>query len=154
MKDEMKKEIKLIMMLCLIFSAAFGRAYNVAMEKNGNENDIPIVVIGSIMHGGPDRSTSIQATINGQSLTVVFTENLGNVQVEVTDSTGGTVDYWDIWTPNGYIVYIYDLQGRLRDARPFDFSTTINAGGWHSGVYLWEIWRDDQKLGCGKWVKN
>jgi hypothetical protein len=29
-----------------------------------------------------------------------------------------------------------------------------NATGWPSGVYLWEIWRDDQKLGCGKWVKN
>ncbi len=52
------------------------------------------------------------------------------------------------------VVRFYDLQGRLRDARPFDFSTTINAGGWPSGVYLWEIWRDDQKLGSGKWVKN
>ncbi len=52
------------------------------------------------------------------------------------------------------VVRFYDLQGRLRDARPFDFSTTINAGGWPAGVYLWEIWRDDQKLGSGKWVKN
>ena len=34
MKDEMKKEIKLIMMLCLIFSAAFGRADNVDNNKN------------------------------------------------------------------------------------------------------------------------
>ncbi len=59
------------------------------------------------VQGVPQTST-IQASINGHSLTVVFTENLGNVQIEVTDSTGGTVDYWDIWTPNGYIAYLYD----------------------------------------------
>ena len=66
-----------------------------------------IAIMERNVQGSP-KGSSIEATINGHSLTVVFTENLGNVQIEVTDSTGGTVDYWDIWTPNGYIVYIYD----------------------------------------------
>jgi hypothetical protein len=79
----------------------------VAITTLSNDGLSPILIKTSIAQGHP-KNTSIQATINGHSLTVVFTENLGNVQVEVTDSTGGTVDYWDIWTPNGYIVYIYD----------------------------------------------
>ena len=52
------------------------------------------------------RTNSIQASINGHTLTVTFTENLGNVQIEVTTATGGTVDLTDIWTPNSYIAYI------------------------------------------------
>ena len=52
------------------------------------------------------RTSSIEATINGHQLTVTFLENLGNVQVEITTATGGTVDYGHIWTPDSYIAYI------------------------------------------------
>ena len=52
------------------------------------------------------RGSSIQASIDGHVLSVVFTENLGHVQIEVTTSTGGTVDLMDIYTPNGYNAYI------------------------------------------------
>lgn len=52
------------------------------------------------------KNNSILATINGHQLTVTFLEDLGNVQVEVTTATGGTVDLTDLWTPNSYIAYI------------------------------------------------
>ena len=44
--------------------------------------------------------------INGHALSVVFTDNLGQVQIEVTTDTGGTVDLMDMYTPNGYNAYI------------------------------------------------
>lgn len=55
---------------------------------------------------GTPRSSSIQASINGHALSVVFTENLGQVQIEVTSATGDTVDLMDMYTPNGYNAYI------------------------------------------------
>ena len=40
-----------------------------------------------LLQGAPKGST-IQATIDGHTLTVVFTENLGQVAVEITTATG------------------------------------------------------------------
>ncbi|MBQ5958942.1 MAG: DUF3244 domain-containing protein, partial [Bacteroidales bacterium] len=57
------------------------------------------------VHSDP-KGSSIQASIDGHVLSVVFTENLGHVQIEVTTSTGGTVDLMDMYTPNGYNAYI------------------------------------------------
>ena len=39
-------------------------------------------------------------------LTVVFTENLGQVAVEVTTALGGNVECLSITTPNGLQIYI------------------------------------------------
>ena len=97
----------LLVMFCLTISGTLSYAHK-TNKPEMREDGVSIEIKQKALSGQSDKSTSIQATINGHSLTVVFTENLGNVQVEVTDSTGGTVDYWDIWTPNGYIVYIYD----------------------------------------------
>ena len=65
----------------------------------------PITIKEGSVQGAP-KTSSIEATINGHQLTVTFLEDLGNVQVEVTTATGGTVDLTDIWTPNSYIAYI------------------------------------------------
>ena len=70
--------------------------------NNGHSN---IQVKEKNVQGVP-KSSSIQASIDGHVLSVVFTENLGHVQIEVTTSTGGTVDLMDIYTPNGYNAYI------------------------------------------------
>lgn len=55
---------------------------------------------------GVPKTTSIQATIDGHYLTVVFTENLGQVVVEVTTDGGVEVDTSALYTPNGIIFYI------------------------------------------------
>lgn len=52
------------------------------------------------------------------------------------------------------VVRIYDLQGKMVLARPFDFSTEIGTEGWPSGMYLWEIWDGNQKEASGKWIKE
>ena len=63
--------------------------------KEGNVQGIP-------------RGSSIQASINGHQLTVVFTENLGQVSVEVSSALGTSVHYSITPTPNGVQVYIMD----------------------------------------------
>ena len=57
-------------------------------------------------HGGTDKSGSIVPTINGKVLSVSFTENLGQVDIEVTTSTGGYVQANSCITPNGLQFYI------------------------------------------------
>lgn len=52
------------------------------------------------------------------------------------------------------VIRLYNLQGQLVLARPFDFCTEINAEELPSGLYLWEIWHDSQKQASGKWVKE
>lgn len=52
------------------------------------------------------------------------------------------------------VIRLYDLQGRMLLAKPFDFQTEINAGGWAKGIYLWEIWNGPQKEASGKWIKE
>ena len=78
----------------------------------GNANDIrmmdgfsPIHVKEGNVQGTPKGST-IQASINGHMLTVTFTENLGEVTVEITSATGGYVQADSCLTPNGLMFYI------------------------------------------------
>lgn len=52
------------------------------------------------------------------------------------------------------VIRLYNLQGQLVLARPFDFSAEINAEELPSGIYVWEIWHDSQKQAGGKWVKE
>lgn len=52
------------------------------------------------------------------------------------------------------VIRIYDLNGRLVCAQPFDFSTTIHTDAWAKGIYVWEIWDGFSKAYSGKWVKK
>ena len=52
------------------------------------------------------KGPTIQATIDGHTLTVVFTENLGQVAVEITTAAGATVNCVSVHTPNGLQIYI------------------------------------------------
>ena len=58
-----------------------------------------------VLQGVP-RGSTIQATIDGHTLTVVFTENLGQVAVEITTASGVPVE--NLWTPtpNGIQTYL------------------------------------------------
>ncbi len=64
-----------------------------------------INVKGANVQGAPKGST-IQASINGHTLIVSFTENLGQVSVEITTATGMPVDSSATLTPNGIQFYI------------------------------------------------
>ena len=101
----MKKVIKWVLMLCLILSGAWYYANGAdRTEKKGDGT--PVEVIEKTVHGGTDKSGSIVPTISSHILSVVFTDNLGQVAVEVSTTTGIMVDYTSTITPNGIQLYI------------------------------------------------
>ena len=63
-----------------------------------------IIIKEGNVHSSPKGST-IQATIDGHTLTVVFTENLGQVAMEITTASGASVEYLWVYTPNGIQTY-------------------------------------------------
>ena len=67
------------------------------------EDKISIMASNTV---GNDKSSSISASINGHSLSVVFTENLGQVSIEVSYASGGEVETSSIYTPSGVNIYI------------------------------------------------
>jgi len=104
----MKKVTTLVLMLCFILSGALCYANGVARTENKktNEEGISISVKEKASHGGLDKSSTITPTINGHVLTVVFSENLGQVSIEITMSMGGYVQADSCLTPNGIQFYI------------------------------------------------
>ena len=95
-------------MLGLVLSGAFCYANGVAGLENEKGKGIFIEIIEKINHGDSDRSSAIVTTLNGHVLSVAFTENLGQVAVEVSTATGTSVHYSLTPTPNGVQVYIPD----------------------------------------------
>lgn len=92
-------------MLCLILLGASCFAHDAdVMEKKGD--GIPILVKENTIHNGSDRSSAIQASVNGHCLTVSFTENLGQVTIEVSTVSGTSVHFTSTPTPNGVQCYI------------------------------------------------
>ena len=55
---------------------------------------------------GTPKGSAIQASINGHALAVVFTENLGQVDIELTTASGTLMDCFAVQTPNGIILFI------------------------------------------------
>ena len=98
---------QMILMLCLILSGAF--CYANSTVGKGNEKDerpVPIELKESTGASSLDKSNAISPFINGHVLTVVFTENLGQVSVEVATTSGASVQCLSVLTPNGLQIYI------------------------------------------------
>jgi hypothetical protein len=74
---EMKKATKLILMLCLILSGALTYAHGEARMEKEEGDGIPIEVKECTGVSGSDKSGSINPTLSGHVLTVVFNENWG-----------------------------------------------------------------------------
>lgn len=55
---------------------------------------------------GMPKGSSIQASLTGHYLTVAFTENLGQVAIEITTATGDHVQTDSCLTPNGLQFFI------------------------------------------------
>ena len=96
------KSIKTIILLISLFLVTPWAQVKGTIVMDGHSH---VLIKASRVEHAP-KDSSIEATINGHVLTVTFLENLGNVQVEVSTATGGTVDLTDLWTPNSYIAYI------------------------------------------------
>ena len=101
----MKKVTALVLMLCFILSGALCYANSEAgMVEKGDGVPIDLIEAGS--SSTPSKGNSIIPTISGHVLTVTFTENLGQVAVEITTATGMPVDSSATLTPNGIQFYI------------------------------------------------
>ena len=106
----MKKVTQLVLMLCLILSGALCYARGIAGTENEKGSDgTPIVIIRNSIHSGSEKGNTIISMINGHVLTVVFTENLGQVTVEVTTVSGNPVTCMSTYTPNGVILYVSNI---------------------------------------------
>ena len=104
----MKKVTTLVLLLCLVLLGAWSYANGVTRTKNTQTKGIPIEIKNSICVSGSDRSSSIVASINGHTLSVVFLENLGQVHVEVDSVSGGETQYQSTPTPDGMDFFITD----------------------------------------------
>ena len=89
----------------LLFGMILTTAGHETYGTNTKDGYSHILVKEAHVEGIP-RGSSIQASINGHTLTVAFTENLGQVAVEVTTASGGTVQTFNTPTPNGVQMYI------------------------------------------------
>lgn len=101
----MKKVTKMVLMLCFVLSGALCYAHGVARTEVKGDGT-PSIVIIKAQCGGTDKSNSIIPSINGNVLSVLFSENLGQVTVEITTVAGATVDYASTITPNGIQFYV------------------------------------------------
>ncbi len=102
----MKKKTKLILTLCVILSGALCYAHGATGTENVKGEGIPIEIMKKNNGNGPDKGNSINPTLNGKVLFVAFTENLGQVTVEVASVSGSDVSTTTVYTPNGLQVYI------------------------------------------------
>lgn len=104
----MEKTIKMVLLLCFILSGAFCNAHcEVEMVDKGDGITIGLIEASSCT--GPSRGNTIVPTINGHVLTVVFSENIGQVYVDVSLVEGGETQVESTPTPNGIIFYIPDV---------------------------------------------
>lgn len=102
----MKKVTSLVLMLCLALSGALCYAHGEARTESKKGEDTPVLTIVKSQHGGTDKSGSILSSIYGHVLSVVFSENLGQVTVEVSTTLGTSVEFTSLFTPNGLQIYI------------------------------------------------
>ena len=96
---------KTIKQFALLFSLLLLTVWGSANDNRMVDGFSPIIVKAGNVQDAPKGST-IQASINGHMLTVAFTENLGEVTVEITSATGGYVQVDSCLTPNGLMFYI------------------------------------------------
>ena len=93
---------KLIVLCCYTLMAATLSSWT------NNQNDGGSIIIKKVLssNSGTDKTSSIQATIDGHLLSIVFLEDLGQVNVVVSYATGGEVETTAVYTPNGVNFYI------------------------------------------------
>ena len=101
----MSKLKHLILFCCLLFMANSGYPFNVLNHIQYGDG-VSIIVIAKASYNGLDKSNSINVSLNGHCLTVSFTENLGQVTIEVSTVSGNSVHFTSTPTPNGVQCYI------------------------------------------------
>ena len=84
----MYKLKEMILMLCLILSGALCYVNGETRTENGKDAGTPVEIIESTNLSGLARGNAIIPVLNGHFLTVTFSENMGQVLVEVATTAG------------------------------------------------------------------
>ena len=118
----MKKNVKLyflfgIMLLALnaVFGMVANDGYSNIAVKEGNVNGTP-------------RGNTIQASVSGHTLSIVFTQNVGPVTVEVETDTGTPVDSQSLTTPDS-------AQFHITATGDYVFTVTLPNGDEYYGEF-------------------
>jgi len=93
--------LKILVLLGMMLPATWCKA-DASIYKDEHH---PIQVKEAHVQDAP-KGSAIQASINGHMLIVVFSENLGQVAIEVTTATGTPVECLSTQTPNGVNLYV------------------------------------------------
>ena len=101
----MRKTFIKIKRITLVLGIVFSTAICVASENKTMDGYGSILVKEAHVESSP-KGSSIHASINGHTLVVAFTENLGQVAIEVTTASGAYVECLSTPTPNGVQIYI------------------------------------------------
>lgn len=88
----------------------------------------PITVKEKTVQGTP-RGNTMEASINGHTLTIVFTQNIGHVTVEVATDTGTPVDSQSLATPDSAQFYIAATGNYV-------FTVTLSNGDEYYGEFV------------------
>ena len=91
-----------MLLLAMLLPTAWSSTANGTNKADG----VSHITIKEAKVQGVPKGSSIQASISGHCLTVSFTENLGQVTIEVSTASGTSVHFTSIPTPNGVQCYI------------------------------------------------
>lgn len=89
----------------LLFGLMLPAIWNGATGTGFIDDYSHILIKESMVQGAP-KGNSIQATLDGHWLSVVFLENLGQVYIEISEVGGGEAQSQSTPTPNGVDFYI------------------------------------------------
>lgn len=89
---------RIFLITCMLGMMGLSYANNYVAEDN-------LTVLAS-KNGGDDKGSSITADINSNTLTVAFSQNLGEVSIDISTASGATIFCLSVQTPTGYQYYI------------------------------------------------
>ena len=95
-----------IRQIILLFGLMMPTIWCNAVDTNFTDGHSHIINVKESHVQSIPKGSSIHASIDGHYLTVVFTENLGSVAVEITTASGTTVENYWAFTPDGMQTYL------------------------------------------------
>lgn len=107
-QNAMKTKTRFIFKFCLLFATTLICVQVLAKTSKEIVEGIPIEIHKTTGTNSNDKSSSIQAIIEGHVLSVLFLEDLGQVSIDVARVPVGETQMQSTPTPHGVNFYIYN----------------------------------------------
>ena len=103
-------------------------------KQIGNRDKIEISMNHSnIQNGSSDRSETISADITGNTLTIIFNENVGIAHIVIKDSNGVYIDRENVFSTPDYATFF------INDAGYYRMDVTLSNGEQYYGYFRVEL---------------